>query len=356
MPQDVFISYSSADREVADAVCRALEESGLTCWIAPRDVPAGKEWGDALLDAIKGSRAFVLIFSENANRSPQMRREVNYAIEKEVPVIPVRIEDTQPSDTMEYYLDITHWFDALPPPPQTHFPRLTDAVRQLLKEPADARQKPDDDGGGRRVVRPVVPLVSSGGRSRRLWWGVAGLLAVVCLAGGWLLWPGATPPAPPFADRGLPFSARTNYDQPEGLPVRRTPDGDPFAVLAGGSYVTVTGVCVNRDEVWWCPVRIEEGWVAEIQDRGAPQDALIAPQEDDVLSPGRRAQVVYGRPDGLSLRQNYGTSSKKLASLLRGTQLLVTGMPKDATGYRWWPVRLDSGHAEARWLEPAPLP
>ncbi|MGH6991941.1 MAG: toll/interleukin-1 receptor domain-containing protein, partial [Caulobacteraceae bacterium] len=41
MAHHVFISYSNADKLIADRVCHALEEKGLRCWIAPRDIPFG---------------------------------------------------------------------------------------------------------------------------------------------------------------------------------------------------------------------------------------------------------------------------------------------------------------------------
>ena len=36
---DVFISYAHEDKPMADALCATLEQNGLRCWIAPRDVP-----------------------------------------------------------------------------------------------------------------------------------------------------------------------------------------------------------------------------------------------------------------------------------------------------------------------------
>ncbi|HAH65240.1 MAG TPA: toll/interleukin-1 receptor domain-containing protein, partial [Rhizobiales bacterium] len=73
---DVFISYSSKDKPIADAVCAGLEANGLRCWIAPRDILPGADWGGAIIDAITGSKVMVLIFSGNANSSPQIKREV----------------------------------------------------------------------------------------------------------------------------------------------------------------------------------------------------------------------------------------------------------------------------------------
>jgi len=70
MAAEVFISYSSKDKQIADAVCHYLEEKSLRCWIAPRDIPHGREWADVIVDAISESRVVVLVFSASANDSP----------------------------------------------------------------------------------------------------------------------------------------------------------------------------------------------------------------------------------------------------------------------------------------------
>ena len=38
MERMVFISHSTADKTIADAICHRLEEAGVRCWIAPRDI------------------------------------------------------------------------------------------------------------------------------------------------------------------------------------------------------------------------------------------------------------------------------------------------------------------------------
>ncbi|MBP5493609.1 MAG: toll/interleukin-1 receptor domain-containing protein, partial [Lachnospiraceae bacterium] len=35
---DVFISYSSKNKNVADAIVAEFESSGIKCWYAPRDI------------------------------------------------------------------------------------------------------------------------------------------------------------------------------------------------------------------------------------------------------------------------------------------------------------------------------
>src|ERR1035438_640129 len=71
MAHDVFISYSAKNNTTADAVCAMLESNGIRCWIAPRDVVPGMEWGECIIDAIEQSRIMVLVFTAAANDSPQ---------------------------------------------------------------------------------------------------------------------------------------------------------------------------------------------------------------------------------------------------------------------------------------------
>jgi hypothetical protein len=59
MDFDTFISYSSTDKPAADATCAVLENSGIRCWIAPRDIRAGVEYAAAILDAIDRCRVMV---------------------------------------------------------------------------------------------------------------------------------------------------------------------------------------------------------------------------------------------------------------------------------------------------------
>jgi hypothetical protein len=40
----LFISYSSEDKAIAEALCAALESEGISCWIAPRNVKAGRPY------------------------------------------------------------------------------------------------------------------------------------------------------------------------------------------------------------------------------------------------------------------------------------------------------------------------
>jgi hypothetical protein len=126
---DAFISYAHQDKAAADAACAKLEAEGIRCWIAPRDVPPGAQWAEAIVDAIDHCRAMVIIFSSSANSSKQIHREVQRAFEKEIPVIPFRIENVAPEKSLAYYMTSVHWLDALTPPLEEHLQKLSESVR-----------------------------------------------------------------------------------------------------------------------------------------------------------------------------------------------------------------------------------
>src|SRR5436190_4226431 len=128
----VFISHASEDAKVATAVCAALEERGLSCWIAPRNVQPGAEYPLAIIDAISEAALVVLIFSRHANDSPNVKREIERAQHHGKPVLPVRTEPEAPSHALEYHLGSTQWFDAFPRPLEEYFDALAKAARSLM--------------------------------------------------------------------------------------------------------------------------------------------------------------------------------------------------------------------------------
>jgi hypothetical protein len=186
MSHDVFISYSSKDKAIADAVCAKLENNQIRCWIAPRDILPGIEYGQALVEAIKKSRVVVLILSSNSNVSPQVMREIERAVSLAIPIIPLRIENITPSESMEYYLSSLHWLDAITPPIEQHLDKLTDSVVRILGgnvsvgDEADGilsggtgRSAPKSNRSGWRINPLPVVLIA-----------LIGLLAVI----GFVIW------------------------------------------------------------------------------------------------------------------------------------------------------------------------
>jgi sulfatase modifying factor 1 len=162
MAHDVFISYSQMDKPTADA---ALEAAKIRCWIAPRDVLAGTNWGGSIIRAIGESRVMVLVFSSHSNKSQQVLREVERAVNKGAVIVPFRVENIQPSEDLEYYLSAPHWLDALTPPLEAHIQRLCETVGSIIGS------HPEESSREGHVTSPETPSLKQGaqpdGRFRR---------------------------------------------------------------------------------------------------------------------------------------------------------------------------------------------
>jgi hypothetical protein len=143
MAHDVFVSHSSKDKNVADATVVWLEARGIRCWVAPRDIRPGANWGSSIGKAIRGARVMILIFSSNANTSQQITREVERAVNAGAVVIPVRIEDVLPGEDLEYFLGTPHWLDAFHPPFEQHLDALVSAIKEILQIPVTASEAPE---------------------------------------------------------------------------------------------------------------------------------------------------------------------------------------------------------------------
>jgi hypothetical protein len=150
MAHDVFISYSADDELTALAVCAKLEERSIRCWIARRDLRPGDDWPPQVLDAIVECRVVVLVFSEHASASPQVRREIMNAFEEGKTVIPFRIQAAEMPRTLRLYMRNIHWLDALTPPIEKHILTLATEVAHRLHSPSDT------DAEARPVMADVV--------------------------------------------------------------------------------------------------------------------------------------------------------------------------------------------------------
>lgn len=165
----VFISYSNKDAEVAELTLKTLEQQGVICWMAPRDIRPGSEWGGAIIEALQNAEAMVLLFSENSNLSKQVLREVERAVAKAIPIIPVRTDKCEMSTSFEYFLSSMHWFDASKRPIDTRINELSPHLKAIINEPATGASttqfavSPNSPlTGQHRIPRPLFLAVAVG--------------------------------------------------------------------------------------------------------------------------------------------------------------------------------------------------
>ncbi|MBS0578906.1 MAG: toll/interleukin-1 receptor domain-containing protein [Proteobacteria bacterium] len=159
MGRSVFVSYSLPDRDCAFELVARLEAAGVSAWIAPRDISPAADWAAEIIEAISTARLMVLVFSSHSNASPQVRREVERAVHKELPILPFRIEDIIPSKSLEYFLSSQHWLDAFPPPFEPHYERVCRHVSALLNcAPATAQ-----DAAATTATQQALPAMPAPG-------------------------------------------------------------------------------------------------------------------------------------------------------------------------------------------------
>jgi hypothetical protein len=185
MPADVFISYSVQDMEIAGAACAALEGEGISCWIAPRDVLPGVAYADSIIEALNNCKVFLIILSTASNTSPQVTREVERAVSKDLCILTFRIDDAILSKAMEYFLSDHHWLDASQDVLSRQMHGLAGTVKELLNRVA---------GEGRKAAEKVPALSKEletpqqkqpkvpAGRKPALPW-IIGVIGLIILAG-----------------------------------------------------------------------------------------------------------------------------------------------------------------------------
>jgi hypothetical protein len=162
MAGDVFISYSQPDYHCAMEIVDRIEAQGIQCWIAPRDINPSADWAAEIIEAISNARTMILVFSASSNDSPQVRREVERAVHKQLSILPFRIEHVLPSKSLEYFLSAQHWMDAFPPPREPHYDRLVAYLKARLGVPPGPRAQSGDQGAAQFETAAAQSSAHSG--------------------------------------------------------------------------------------------------------------------------------------------------------------------------------------------------
>lgn len=181
----IFISHSSAEADVASALCGMIEQNGMTCFLAPRDIRSGYEYAEEIANGIDRADAVLLLLSEAANRSPHVLREVERAVTKSVPILVYRLEKVTLTKSMEYFLMTHQWMAA----GQDSYGDVVRCIAKLHR---------DEDGdkgvvtvGKGRAEKAVfegqsVTKIGKGSRKRGLLWALATAF-FVALAALWVV-------------------------------------------------------------------------------------------------------------------------------------------------------------------------
>ena len=134
MSKDIFVSYTTPDRRIADDVVSFFENQGIDCFIAPRDVDPGMAYAANLMRAIDNARAIILIASGAINDSAHVLNEIDLAFQclpENIKFKPLKLDNTLLTPSFQYYLSRQHWLDATDPPLERH---LNAFVNDILND------------------------------------------------------------------------------------------------------------------------------------------------------------------------------------------------------------------------------
>lgn len=139
--RDVFICHRTdrPDQDIADAICTRLEERGLRCWIAPRNILAGSQnYERDILKGVENSRVFLLVSSFKSIYSQDCEMELKAAVLDDKALYSYKIDDTPYDGVFEKALDKVQWLDASDDP-YAHLEQLVIDIKGILAE--DEREK-----------------------------------------------------------------------------------------------------------------------------------------------------------------------------------------------------------------------
>ena len=126
----VFISHSSKDAQIAQLICHRLEDSGIKCWIAPRDITVS-DWAASIMDGLARSDVFVIIISESSINSGEVLKEVAQATSTCSYIVPFKVDQADLNQKLDYHLRPCHWLDASTPPIEARIEDLKNRIINL---------------------------------------------------------------------------------------------------------------------------------------------------------------------------------------------------------------------------------
>lgn len=106
----VFISYSRKDIAFARVLNDMLLARGLESWIDWQDIPPSADWMAEVYAAIESADAFVFVVSRTSIDSEICSKEIAHAIKNRKRLIPIVLQDVDPSATPKVIADLNWIF------------------------------------------------------------------------------------------------------------------------------------------------------------------------------------------------------------------------------------------------------
>ncbi|HZF07148.1 MAG TPA: TIR domain-containing protein, partial [Thermoanaerobaculia bacterium] len=113
-PFHVFISHNSRDKLTVREICEALRERGLQPWLAEEELIPGRDWQEALEEAVRTVPAAAVLVGRDGIgpwEDREMRACLLQFVDRRIPVIPVLLPGAARKPALPLFLQAFTWVD-----------------------------------------------------------------------------------------------------------------------------------------------------------------------------------------------------------------------------------------------------
>lgn len=160
MKNDVFISYSRNDKDIATKIVQILVENNISCWIDRSGIESGDNFVDRIIQAINESSIFILLLSSNT--SIWSEREFTFARQKNKRIIPIVLDNYSLSGIWEFEIGVFNLFPIKSSSIEKDILPLIKSIKTYLEPSSECRSLKDEDSQS----LPELILDSSAGNSQ----------------------------------------------------------------------------------------------------------------------------------------------------------------------------------------------
>lgn len=180
MAHEVFISYSRKDMAIADRICKAFDEAGITYFIDRQGIGGGFEFPEVLANAIIECKVVLYLASHNSYASKFTNAELTFAFNEKSKnsVLPYIIDGSSMPPALRFVFAGVNWRNIKDHPIETTL--VADILRMLGREAKQSKPtsvvppqpKPTPPRPPRKPFNPAL-----------LKWVVVAVVALLCLTG-----------------------------------------------------------------------------------------------------------------------------------------------------------------------------
>lgn len=121
----VYVSYSQKDKSIVQQICRKLTERDIQLFVDYKQLSGG-DYAQKLTKMIEESEAVIFFYSNNAENSTWVRREIDFSISRKKTILPVLLTAPEQNGWLHYILGDVNWIS-------TNEDNLNDLIENILK-------------------------------------------------------------------------------------------------------------------------------------------------------------------------------------------------------------------------------